>query len=325
MGIPTLSVADIAWPPPPADWRTRARPSHGNTNMLGTTLEAAVASAQSLPASLVAELRSVSDGDRAALVLTDLELGEWGPTPAGSTARLGDSMLEGEWRLLLLATVLGHPFAYPQEKAGQLLQDVVAVPTQEDALTSESSRLPLTLHTEVAFHPYPPDHLVLACVRAAPLGGGEWQIASLSSALDIMTERNVEQLKRGHFATGLDITFGGHDVVRDVAPLTARRWRYDFELMKGLSARDADALLDLDRALAAVVIAHKPAAGDVLLVDNRQAAHGRSPFDARYDANDRWILRLLTRTALPRDSDCEPPFTIVSATPEHISENEESR
>jgi hypothetical protein len=31
--------------------------------------------------------------------------------------------------------------------------------------------------------------------------------------------------------------------------------------------------------------------GDLLVVDNRRALHGRVPFEARHDGSDRWLLR----------------------------------
>jgi alpha-ketoglutarate-dependent taurine dioxygenase len=35
-------------------------------------------------------------------------------------------------------------------------------------------------------------------------------------------------------------------------------------------------------------------AGDVLVVDNTLAVHGRTPFVARYDGTDRWLQRTMT-------------------------------
>jgi alpha-ketoglutarate-dependent taurine dioxygenase len=32
--------------------------------------------------------------------------------------------------------------------------------------------------------------------------------------------------------------------------------------------------------------------GDLLIIDNLQAVHGRRPFKARYDGSDRWLRRI---------------------------------
>jgi hypothetical protein len=39
--------------------------------------------------------------------------------------------------------------------------------------------------------------------------------------------------------------------------------------------------------------------GDLLLINNHKAVHGRKPFKARYDGTDRWLQRLLVRKTLP--------------------------
>jgi len=34
--------------------------------------------------------------------------------------------------------------------------------------------------------------------------------------------------------------------------------------------------------------------GDLLVLDNRRAAHARTTFRPRYDGSDRWLLRIMT-------------------------------
>jgi hypothetical protein len=40
--------------------------------------------------------------------------------------------------------------------------------------------------------------------------------------------------------------------------------------------------------------------GDILLIDNDLAVHGRAPFRPRYDGTDRWLKRLQLRLSRPR-------------------------
>ena len=40
--------------------------------------------------------------------------------------------------------------------------------------------------------------------------------------------------------------------------------------------------------------------GDLLVVDNRRVAHARSPFRPRFDGADRWLLRVMVCSSLPR-------------------------
>jgi alpha-ketoglutarate-dependent taurine dioxygenase len=41
--------------------------------------------------------------------------------------------------------------------------------------------------------------------------------------------------------------------------------------------------------------------GDLLVIDNDRAVHGRTPFIPRYDGTDRWLKRALVVTSLPTD------------------------
>jgi alpha-ketoglutarate-dependent taurine dioxygenase len=57
---------------------------------------------------------------------------------------------------------------------------------------------------------------------------------------------------------------------------------------------DADATAALDRLRAAVDEVQLKVfleAGDLLVVDNQVAVHGRSPFTPRFDGTDRWLQR----------------------------------
>jgi len=39
--------------------------------------------------------------------------------------------------------------------------------------------------------------------------------------------------------------------------------------------------------------------GDLLVIDNDRAVHGRTAFTPRYDGTDRWLRRALVVTSLP--------------------------
>ena len=73
---------------------------------------------------------------------------------------------------------------------------------------------------------------------------------------------------------------------------------FDAELMVGVDAEADDAL----RSLRAVVESHHTGialeAGDLLIVDNDVAVHGRSSYEPRWDGYDRWIQRAMAVTDL---------------------------
>jgi hypothetical protein len=55
---------------------------------------------------------------------------------------------------------------------------------------------------------------------------------------------------------------------------------------------DASALDELERRLLASAEAVVVGTGDVLVLDNRRAAHGRPAFEASYGERDRWLKRV---------------------------------
>jgi hypothetical protein len=96
---------------------------------------------------------------------------------------------------------------------------------------------------------------------------------------------------------------GEPDVEVRIAPLTstARGWVlvYDELLMRGTTPRAQSALAALHRAVKTATQHVVLAAGDLLVIDNDRAVHGRTPFTPRYDGTDRWLKRSLVMRALP--------------------------
>jgi alpha-ketoglutarate-dependent taurine dioxygenase len=78
---------------------------------------------------------------------------------------------------------------------------------------------------------------------------------------------------------------------------------FDADLMVGT---DGEAEAALQR-LAQVVEEHHLSvvlqAGDLLVVDNDVAVHGRSPFTPRFDGTDRWLQRAFVVTDLAASAD----------------------
>ena len=70
--------------------------------------------------------------------------------------------------------------------------------------------------------------------------------------------------------------------------------------MRALSADGQLALSSLHNALSApgVLRENRLRPGDLLIINNRKAVHGRLPFRARFDGKDRWLERAYFRTDL---------------------------
>ena len=66
---------------------------------------------------------------------------------------------------------------------------------------------------------------------------------------------------------------------------------YDADLMVGIDTEAQDVLERLASAVRESSKSVVLGAGDLLVVDNHVAVHGRTPFVARFDGTDRWLQR----------------------------------
>jgi alpha-ketoglutarate-dependent taurine dioxygenase len=66
---------------------------------------------------------------------------------------------------------------------------------------------------------------------------------------------------------------------------------FDADLMVGIDEDANEALRVLGEATQACHASVALESGDLLIVDNNVAVHGRSPFVARFDGSDRWLQR----------------------------------
>lgn len=213
-----------------------------------------------------------------------------------------------EFIMVMLSHGLGLPISYRDQRAGRIFHDVF--PTAENALqtSSQSSGIGLGHHTEMFFHPSPPDHLMLHCLRPDPERVAQTFIAALAdieSRLQALTRR---VLRTSSFALDLadlhgSYTHCGNPISRQdprpVIPIvdegSATQFRFEPELMTPVCAEAAEALEAAEHAAHEVAIAGTLEAGSVLILDNRRASHARSSFPARFDGNDRWLRRMMIR------------------------------
>lgn len=237
-----------------------------------------------------------------ALVVRGVPVGSLPHTPESPTAPTVKDHVS-EFVLLTVARRLGQPVGYQPEHGGDLVQNLVPTKANAHRQVSTSSGVDLMFHTEAAFHPHRPKFLLLLCLR-----GDANAITTLSSifeVLPLLPERVVETLFQPRFRTAVDESYlhGRSNVLGAPMPvLSGDRQRptmvFDADLMVGID-EEADAAL---RALSAVVEQHHTGlaleSGDLLIVDNDVAVHGRSSYTPRWDGFDRWIQRSMAVTDL---------------------------
>ena len=210
-----------------------------------------------------------------------------------------------EAALALIASRLGDLVGYMQEKHGALFHDVAPERSQEREQSAAGSRVALALHTERCFHPYLPSYVMLLCVRPDPDGRARTEIASVRRMLPLLPPRHLPTLFEPVFRTGIDYSFGNTATEKANGPVLPvlngdpadPRLRYDLDLMTGLTPPARTALAAVKRAVMRVRRGIRLTAGDLLVIDNDRAVHGRTAFTPRYDGRD----RLLKRAYLVRD------------------------
>ncbi|MDW5329515.1 TauD/TfdA family dioxygenase [Plantactinospora sp. KLBMP9567] len=219
------------------------------------------------------------------------------PTPDG-----GDV---SDWRCVPVATIaqlmvvsrLGEVIAYADEKGGRVVQDVVPVKGAEQRQENCGSTF-LELHTEDGFHPFKPDFLTLLCMRGDPASSPYTITCAAQRVLPWLAEETVATLRQPLFRIRHSISFTGSGRARHSAampvlsgPATSPELVTDMYATEPLTAEAQRAFDELREAMAHCLTGTVLMPGDMLLVDNRAAVHGRTGFTARYDGTDRWLRR----------------------------------
>lgn len=220
-------------------------------------------------------------------------------TPAHAQRATEKTTFVSERCLAMIGSRLGHLVSYIQEKNGDLFQNLAPVKGDEQLQVSSGSNVRLQFHRETVFHPYPPEFLLLFCLRPDHDRLAETTYASIKHALPKLSDEHLDLLFQPLFRTGIDYSFGNvdrqHDSGRVLPVLYGNRTdpflNYDEDLMEALTPEAQAALDALKEAIASVYRGIRLDIGDLLCIDNRRTVHGRSSFTPRYDGFDRWLQR----------------------------------
>lgn len=207
---------------------------------------------------------------------------------------------------LAVASRLGDILSYADEKDGRLVQDVIPLKGAEQRQENSGTAL-LELHTEDGFHPYKPDFVTLFCLRPDHERAAHTLLGAVARVLPLLPDTCVETLREPLFRMRASSSFGddGQSVVTPpIAVLSGVKddpeFVADFHTMEPLDARARAALERLAEVLVPSLTPVALDAGDLLVVDNRMAVHGRTGFRARFDGTDRWLRRCFAVADLRR-------------------------
>jgi L-asparagine oxygenase len=250
-----------------------------------------------IPARVGAALRRFRHdaGEDGVLLIKGLPLGTLPPTP-GRYDSLQLNATQPAALLVSLALCVGEPVGFADEKGGSLVHDVVPVPGMAD-FPGNAGSTPLTMHVENAFHPHRPDVVGLLCLRNDHDDAAALRIASSRRAVRLLAGSAVEVLREPRFVTDAPASFGSGETAAEphavlYGSIEDPSVRVDFTSTHATDDAAAGALAELSGALEEVRTDVVLAPGDLALVDNRVALHGRSRFTPRHDGTDRWLHRV---------------------------------
>lgn len=214
-----------------------------------------------------------------------------------------------EFLMLVFTEALGHPISYLDQRDGEIFHDIYPTSENATAISSQSSSVGLGFHTEMFFHPEPPEYLLLHCLRSDPAGDAKTAVAAAEDIAARVSPEVRPMLGRPKYALDLArlhgrYTHNGYPITdsdpRPVIPIisddTTYRFRFEPALMTPVNEEAAHALHAAERAAEDVAVWGAIQEGGILIVDNRRASHARTPFRANLDGSDRWLRRMMVGT-----------------------------
>ena len=210
--------------------------------------------------------------------------------------------------LLRFSSAWGRPYGFIQEQSGAIIQNLFPIKNNETEQISSSSKTALEMHTETAFHPWRPQHIILLCLRGDDRAGTTY--ATLEDILPFLDKETIDILHEPLFTTTLDKSFQNPNqpdavVTTPILFNNATSMTYDRVLMKPKTDYASAALLGFSKAIEAAKQVFKLSAGQVAIIENWKVVHGRTPFVPRYDGTDRWLKRVMIRNSMPPARDTQ--------------------
>ncbi|MEZ0064976.1 L-asparagine oxygenase [Streptacidiphilus sp. MAP12-20] len=245
-------------------------------------------------------------------------------TPAGSFHQQPEARPTGaEPVLALVGARLGEVFAYREWDGAHLVQNRYPVASHHQVQTASGAN-DLVLHTEACFTAYPPDFLALLGLRPDPTGQAVTLVSDIPQALAQLTPAERGALREPLFVFPTDRGSYDHEGRRTTEPVPLLKDRADgpaleySTLITAITAPAAAALAALEEALGRCAQSVLLGSGDLLLIDNRQAVHGRTAFRPAYDGTDRWIQRVLLLRQLPSGGRVVPDTRLAHYPTDYI-------
>lgn len=210
--------------------------------------------------------------------------------------------------LLGIGQFMGQPFGYAEEKGGDIIRTIVPNIASKTSISGVGSEVPFQLHTEIAWADFLPHYIALYCLRGDPQKKAATCIAECRKALSSIPKDDLSVLREPRFQLGAPESFrrrmdGATKEWSKPQPIVTGpdslpQMRVNFNFVRFLDRRAEEAFYKLSNALTKVTEYCYLEPGDLLVIDNRKAAHGRTAFNPSFDGRDRWLQQIYLHTDL---------------------------
>lgn len=198
-----------------------------------------------------------------------------------------------DYLICMISSFLGEVFGWQEEQNGRIVHDIVPLADHENSQESTGSSQIIYWHTDEAFHDFSADYLALCCIK------NPHNIATSYCSINSLdfSDPIFDKLFEPRFLFKKVSSHKGNSTSENIKPVlygcrSKPFIRIDYYFMEALDPnanKSLKYLMDyINFSLKYIVL--KP--GDMLLIDNAMCVHGRNPFSAKYDGNDRWLKRV---------------------------------
>ena len=220
-------------------------------------------------------------------------------TPSTNHDSVGSTTLFSKIQAILVSYI-SDIIAYEGECSGYLFQDIVPIESMSKEQVSVGSSIELEIHTEQAFSKLKPDLLSLACLRSNR--DAFTYILPVKHILHHISKETHDLLLKPLWNFGIDLSFkinNNEFIDGDIrGPFPILQYHnnvpyllFDQNLITGITPEANMIIKELIEIYYNYRLKYCLQSGDILIINNNIAVHGRSPFKAQYDGNDRFLVR----------------------------------
>ena len=231
-------------------------------------------------------------------------------TPPNNKYKVGEKTILAKIQSLLLSFI-SNLVSYEAEGYGRIFQDIVPDITMKNEQSSVGSNKELEIHTEQAFSKLKPDFLSLACVRGD--NSALTYILPVETIMSHLDEPAKKLIQTPLWKIGVDYSFklngnefidgnergpisiiniNGEDTYAEQDPLLV----FDQDLMIGITEEANDIIKKITNIYYEHRIQHCLQQGEIIIINNNKAVHGRSGFKPNYNGKDRFLIRCFGMT-----------------------------